>query len=202
MREIADGTPFARPVAVRVLVLGLAALVLAGRVEPVAAARLALAPGDPAPPTLAAPIGAKTASWYQWKGAPVTVVNFWATWCEFCRTEMPVLEGLRARLAPQGLEIYGIALDGAADDAAITRYAKDLSIGYPLLRGSPEISDLWGTIGLLPSTFVIAADGRILRRYVGSTDETLRRMEAEIEALVAERAGPPAAAAPSAPSKD
>jgi thiol-disulfide isomerase/thioredoxin len=190
----AEGSPTALPTCRRALLALALALIVAERGV---AAQIALAPGDPAPATWTKPIGGKIGNWYEWKGAPLTIVNFWATWCAPCKTEMPALEALRARFAERGLTVHGVVMDAAEDDA-VARFVQELSIGYTILRGSPEISELWGGIGRLPTTFLINAEGRVVRRYVGATDETVRRMEADVAALIGEQSKPPAAASPPA----
>lgn len=95
----------------------------------------------------------------------VVLVNFWASWCRECRPEMPVLQGLHRELAPRGLVIVGI---NAREDArAVARYAEELGLTFPLvLDPEGKINDLYGVIGL-PTTFVVARDGRAVAFAVG-----------------------------------
>lgn len=88
----------------------------------------------------------------------VVLVNFWATWCQDCRPEMPMFERLHRDFATQGLKIIGInAREGTA---AIGRYAKDLGLTFPLvLDPKGEINRAYGVIGL-PTTVLISRDGR------------------------------------------
>src|SRR5215469_17476310 len=46
----------------------------------------------------------------QYKGKPL-LINFWATWCEPCRDEYPLLNELAKQYAPQGLQVVGVSLD-------------------------------------------------------------------------------------------
>ena len=73
-------------------------------------AQLALAPGDPAP-TLAAVTIEGEAFRADWTASALTVVNFWATWCEPCREEMPALQKLSEAHASEGLSVVGVMLD-------------------------------------------------------------------------------------------
>ena len=95
----------------------------------------------------------------------VVLVNFWASWCRECRPEMPVLQGLHRELAARGLVIVGI---NAREDArAVARYAEELGLTFPLvLDPAGKINDLYGVIGL-PTTFVVARDGRAVAFAVG-----------------------------------
>lgn len=95
----------------------------------------------------------------------VVLVNFWASWCRECRPEMPVLQSLHRELAARGLVIVGI---NAREDArAVARYAEELGLTFPLvLDPAGKINDLYGVIGL-PTTFVVARDGRAVAFAVG-----------------------------------
>lgn len=95
----------------------------------------------------------------------VVLINFWASWCRECRPEMPVLQGLHRELAARGLVIVGI---NAREDArAVARYAEELGLTFPLvLDPAGKINDLYGVIGL-PTTFVVARDGRAVALAVG-----------------------------------
>jgi peroxiredoxin len=95
----------------------------------------------------------------------VVLINFWASWCQECRPEMPVLQGLHRELAARGLVIVGI---NAREDArAVARYAEELGVTFPLvLDPAGKINGLYGVIGL-PTTFVVARDGRAVAFAVG-----------------------------------
>ena len=115
----------------------------------------------------------------------VVVLNFWATWCQECRPEMPMFQRLHREFAPQGLNVIGInAREGRA---AIRGYAKDLGLTFPLvLDPKGEITAAYGVIGL-PTTFLIGRDGRAVARGVGSREWSGEHALEIIRALLAER---------------
>jgi thiol-disulfide isomerase/thioredoxin len=109
-----------------------------------------------------------------WKGRPL-VVNFWATWCEPCRREIPLLKSLRRERATDRLEIVGIAIDFR--DAA-QKYAQDTGIDYPVLvgeQGGLEAVAAFGMDAVLPFSAFADPAGRIVTLKVGE----LHRDEAD-----------------------
>jgi peroxiredoxin len=118
----------------------------------------------------------------------VVVVNFWASWCAECRPEMPMFERLHRELAPRGLAMIGINV--SEDVGAVRRYAAELGLTYPLVidPGSRN-KDLYGVIGI-PTTFVVARDGRAVALGVGPRDWAGPIARALLEALLSEPAPP------------
>jgi peroxiredoxin len=98
------------------------------------------------------------------------VLNFWATWCDPCREEMPWFVDLQKEYGPQGLQIVGVAMDDA-DPADIAKFAKELNIDYPILVGAASardsVADAYGGIDVLPETFYIGRDGKVLQKVFG-----------------------------------
>jgi thiol-disulfide isomerase/thioredoxin len=109
----------------------------------------------------------------EWAGRPL-IVNFWATWCEPCRREIPLLEKLRQSHAASRLEVLGIALDFRDDVAA---YAKAAGIRYPILVAEQDgmTAQLFGVGMALPTSVFVDAEGRIVASHVGE----LREKDAE-----------------------
>lgn len=103
----------------------------------------------------------------QWRGKTL-VLNFWATWCAPCRDEIPDLISIRRQYAVKSVEIVGIALDNAQ---AVSPYARDMKINYPIVIGEGAALDLARALGnpsgALPYTVAIAPDGTILMRHLG-----------------------------------
>lgn len=116
----------------------------------------------------------------------VVLLNFWATWCQECRPEMPLFEQLHRDFAAQGLSVIGInAREGTV---AIRGYAKELGLTFPLVLDSKgEINAAYGVIGL-PSTFLIGRDGRAVALAVGPREWGSEQARTLIRALLAEPA--------------
>jgi peroxiredoxin len=116
----------------------------------------------------------------------VAVLNFWATWCIECRLEMPAFERLHRDFSTQGLVVMGI---NAREGTAIIReYAKELGLTFPLiLDASGKINSTYGVIAL-PTTFLMARDGRAVALAIGPRAWNGNPARALIEALLAEPA--------------
>ena len=95
------------------------------------------------------------------------LVNFWATWCEPCRREIPLLQKLRRERAEDGVEIVGIALDHRQD---VEKYVRDRGMRYPVLvgeKGGLEAANALGMDTVLPFSVFADRSGQIITLKVG-----------------------------------
>jgi thiol-disulfide isomerase/thioredoxin len=127
-------------------------------------------------PSLELPgLDGKTHAFAEWQGRPL-LINFWATWCEPCRREVPLLRTLKRERAAQGLEIVGIAIDSAD---AVQQFIGRLGIDYPVLLGEKDgfaAVTAFGMDTVLPFSVFADRDGRIVTLKVGE----LHRDEADL----------------------
>lgn len=129
-----------------------------------------------APPALFAtaftdPSGA-TRAIGQYEGK-ILVLNFWATWCEPCRAEMPAFNRLHEKWAGRGVQFLGLS-DESPEKAQA--FGRTLGIGYPLWTGGDQVADLSRRLGNrqggLPHTVVIDPSGRVVTQRVGPYTES------------------------------
>ena len=108
----------------------------------------------------------------QWRGN-VLVVNFWASWCEPCRAEIPEFIELQQKFGDKGLVFIGIAVDQKEKAAA---FSKEIGINYPILVGDLNAMTLAGAAGnrqgALPFTVVIDRSGRITGTKLGRLSQS------------------------------
>jgi len=99
----------------------------------------------------------------------VMLVNFWATWCGPCRTEIPELVKLHKEFKSQGLEMVGLSMENPDASAETVRnFVRDFQMDYRVGWATPEVAvTLMQGRESIPQSFVISGDGRILKRFVG-----------------------------------
>jgi len=94
----------------------------------------------------------------------VVLVHFWATWCEPCREEMPSLEKLKRRFTGRPLLVVAVNVD--EPEARIRKFLAQFPLSFPILLDPGRQATKAWNVRLMPTTFVIGADGRI--RYAAS----------------------------------
>ena len=103
----------------------------------------------------------------EWSGR-VLVCNFWAAWCPPCVREVPLLSAVQTKLAPNGLQIVGIALDTAAN---VEQFKLRIPISYPVLIAGADGFDLLHALGNrpggLPYTVVLDRHGALVGHKLG-----------------------------------
>jgi len=113
----------------------------------------------------------------------VVLLNFWATWCDSCKEELPVLEELQRARGGDRFELLAVSVD---DDPAkaVPPFASSHRMSYPILYGDQRVMEAYA-VRALPTSYLIAPDGTIARRYVGPLDE--RAVENDILTLLNRR---------------
>jgi len=96
----------------------------------------------------------------------VRVLNFWATWCTPCRVEIPEFVEMQDQYRDDGLLFVGISLDDEGF-AAVEPFAEEFSVNYPQVVDDGELTDLYGGVYGLPTTFVVDRQGDIRARFNG-----------------------------------
>ena len=95
----------------------------------------------------------------------VVLLNFWATWCEPCKTEMPLLQSTFDSFKDQGLVVLGIDFDESAD--LVASFGDEFSLTFPLLLDpGGKIQQQYKVRGY-PTTVVLDREGRILAYHIG-----------------------------------
>lgn len=113
----------------------------------------------------------------------VVFLNFWATWCEYCREEMPAMQRLYHEFRGKGFEIVGVNVKDQR--AAALAFAKKLGITYPIaLDPNGEVGLLYGAFGM-PLSYLIDRDGMVLARLFGPADWYSPGARRLIQSLVA-----------------
>ena len=154
----------------------------------------ALQPGDKAPDNLGVNRDGDPVKVSDFKGA-VVVASFWASWCGPCKKELPVLEALQQRLAPELLRVVTVNIEGRDEFRQATRkmsaWKSVLSHDY---RG--EASAAYSRKGV-PHLVIINSDGTVKRTFIGYSEESVDKVMREVaEAILSAVNGKPVASEP------
>ena len=134
-------------------------------------------PGQQLAPIVERAVADGSVSLDELRGTPV-VLNFWASWCEPCRTEAEVLEGGWERARDEQTLFLGLNMQDLTDDAR--GFASELGIAYPNVRDESNAVALdWGVTGL-PETFFLSADGEVVAHAIGAVSS--EQLELGVEA--------------------
>jgi thiol-disulfide isomerase/thioredoxin len=131
----------------------------------------------------------KDVSLSEYKGK-VVLINFWATWCEPCRVEIPWLIEMQKKYGPKGFVLVGIALDEEGKSAVAPFVAKErfdvngqkLPMSYQILIGNDDAADKFGGLFGYPTSVLISRDGKQIKRVTGiiSEDEMNKAIESQL----------------------
>jgi peroxiredoxin len=121
---------------------------------------------------------------FSYKGR-VVLLNFWATWCGGCKTEMPWFVELQEQFRDRGLSAIGVSMD---EDGmkSVGPYLAKHPVNYTIVAGSAGLGRQY-QVEAMPVTMLLDRNGRIAVRHVGLV--TKAQYQSELEALLAEKAG-------------
>jgi thiol-disulfide isomerase/thioredoxin len=144
---------------------------------------------EPAPELTLKDLNGNDVSLNDFKGK-VVLGNFWATWCEPCRTEIPWLIALQHKYADKGFVILGIALDDEGKKVVAPFVAKERfdvdgkqePMDYKILIGDDAAAEKFGGLFGYPTSILISKDGKQIKRITGiiSPDEMTKTIESQL----------------------
>ncbi len=111
----------------------------------------------------------------------VVLLNFWATWCPPCVSEMPSLNRLYQELRPRGLQVVAVSLDRSAGD--VREYVGKKGFNFLILMDEGNTVARRYKVFSTPTTFLIDKNGNIVERFYGEYDWQDRDVRAKIERL-------------------
>lgn len=122
---------------------------------------------SPAPENTAVPTSVETftsETLQQYRGE-IVLLNFWATWCGPCRSEMPDLESVYQQYRERGVVVVGVNVTESAAD--ILAFAQKLNLTFPLVRDAESHGTMTYSIRAIPTTLFIDGEGRVQHRQLG-----------------------------------
>jgi thiol-disulfide isomerase/thioredoxin len=136
--------------------------------------------GGATPPLVLQDLHGRTHRLADYRGK-VVLVNFWATWCEPCREEMPSIERLRQSLAGKPFEVLAVNIGEPL--GRIERFLEKMPLGFPMLLDRDTGAAKAWKARVVPATFLVGSDGRIRYVHYGELDwtsEPVRKRVAEL----------------------
>ncbi|HVB58681.1 MAG TPA: TlpA disulfide reductase family protein [Candidatus Acidoferrales bacterium] len=120
----------------------------------------------------------------------VVLVNFWATWCEPCRTEIPWMIDYQQKFGSKGFTLLGVAMDDEGKKVVQpfvekTQFDVDnhsMAMDYPIVLGNDAIASKFGGLIGLPTSVLLSRDGKIEKRYIGLVNR--EELDKEIQSLL------------------
>jgi thiol-disulfide isomerase/thioredoxin len=143
----------------------------------------------PAPDVTLKDLDGKDVSIAQYKGK-VVLVNFWATWCDPCRFEIPWLIDMQQKYSAKGFTVLGVAMDDEGRSVVAPFVEKERfdvngtksQMNYPILLGNDAAADKFGGLLGYPTSVLIGRDGKQIKRITGliSYDEISKAIESQL----------------------
>jgi len=120
----------------------------------------------------------------------VVLVNFWATWCEPCKIEIPELIELQQEYGPKGFTVLGIAMDDEGRSAVAPFVQKEKldtdngksTMNYPIVLGNDAAGDKFGGLLGYPTSVLLSRDGKQVKRITGliTRDDIVKSIQAQL----------------------
>jgi thiol-disulfide isomerase/thioredoxin len=137
----------------------------------------------PAPSFDLADLNGGRASLASLKGK-VVVLDFWATWCGPCLSELPDYVRFAERNRARGVEVVGVVFD-SGEPKEIQDFVREHRVTYRQLLGNDDMAEAFGGNQGFPTTFVIDANGVIRLTVLGSTQDKFERLQKAVDQALA-----------------
>ena len=118
----------------------------------------------------------------------VVLVNFWATWCPYCRKEKPVIDEYWKDNRARGFEVIAISIDDSPEQ--IAAWAKKTGYTFMAAPTNASVGAAFGTVNSVPTSFILDRDGHIRHKVAGQLHAA--RLKKLVEPLLSPQATPTA----------
>lgn len=112
----------------------------------------------------------------------VRLVNFWASWCEPCRHELPALDAMRNQYKEQGFEIIGISVDKEPENAKA--FLDKIPVSYPVVLDNDFQTAKTYDAQAMPMSYILDRDGKVQAVFTGYSKKKLPAITAAVEATI------------------
>lgn len=120
----------------------------------------------------------------------VLLVNFWATWCSYCREEFPTLIQLQEENGAKGFVVLAVAIDDDGEEGvksfvqnrAFRVNGTSAVVNFPVYFGNSDVFEKFGVRGGVPDSFLISREGRQVKHIVGPVN--YQQVSSEIKSLL------------------
>jgi len=112
----------------------------------------------------------------------VVFLNFWATWCGPCRSEMPSMEAVYQKLKDKGLEIMAVNLGDSRKE--VSEFMNNYKLNFPVGLDEKKLTGMYYHIQAIPTTYIIDRRGLIIARLVGSINWNTPKVIAALESAL------------------
>lgn len=119
-------------------------------------------------------------------GHKVLLLDFWATWCGPCKQEMPLLESFYKQFASQGVEIYGISVDGPETRGDVPGFVRENGITFPVMYNQDSAAGQYG-VRTIPALFILDRRGKIRFVHSGYSPELYKKLYFQVRYLLNEK---------------
>jgi peroxiredoxin len=96
----------------------------------------------------------------------VVLLDFWATWCDPCRLEIPWFIEMQRKNKDRGFEVLGVSMDDEGWEV-VKPFMKNIGVNYRVLIGNDQTTEMYGGVDALPTTFLIDRQGKIAAVHIG-----------------------------------
>lgn len=112
----------------------------------------------------------------------IVILDFWATWCEACVSEIPEFNNIEKQYSSRGVKVIGLAVQSgwAAD---IQKFVKQYNMQYTVLVGNDDTVSDFGIISF-PNTYVIGPGWKLYKKYAGVSEHKSSDLQKDIETLL------------------
>lgn len=117
----------------------------------------------------------------------ILIIDFWATWCGPCITEIPHYNAIDADYGDKGVSLIGLTVESGTAEEVLEWMSSDPSyqMNYPLVMSNDELMEVFGPVFGFPTTLLIDKDGSVVKRWIGAAPKKSEQIRELLDKMLA-----------------